>query len=406
MNGLALLTTSVTAIAQDYQDYATEVRRKLHQIPELAWEEEQTIAYLLNEIAQFNILSSIQLSIHHRVGGFFVDVDIAPHFPRLLFRADLDALPIEEALDIPYRSQFKNRMHACGHDCHAAMLLAALKALCERDLPLTSNLRLVFQRAEEIGPEKSGGKTLVHEGVCADIFEVYGLHIGTTLESGVFFSRPNELLANTALIQFEISCSGGHVMRPHLGTNAIDVQAEICLALRGFERKVLDPSDVALFIPSMSEAAIANNIRPNFLKMTYAFRSFLRNDKKKQFIQAVRNKIENIIAGFATTRLESFFVSDGYPILANDPQNVAMVKTMLESHQMQTELSLPLFAGDDFAYYLLHSPGSYWMLGAKTGNGQDHHTPDFNPDESILHKGIAFWLLLATQPNAQALKSS
>ena len=156
---------SVHSLAQEYSDYTIALRRHIHQYPELGWEEDKTISMLMNEIEQVKIESTLDFEVHHRLGGFFIDVNIDPSLPRILFRADLDALPIDEKTDLPFASKFPNRMHACGHDCHAAMLMGAFKALARGTLPLKSNLRLVFQRAEELGPTRSGGRTLGQEGV-------------------------------------------------------------------------------------------------------------------------------------------------------------------------------------------------------------------------------------------------
>lgn len=394
----ALLTHSnVKQLAKDYQEYARYIRRFLHQYPELAWNEERTLTFLLQEIQKYKALSPLQIDIHEKFAGFYVDVTIDKNLPRLLFRADCDALPIQEETHLEYASKNPGVMHACGHDFHCAMLLAAFRAIVEHQLPLSHNLRFVFQRAEEIGNEKSGGKIFVQEGVCAGVAEAFALHIITSFESGVFYTKPNELMANTTLIDFEVECKGGHVMRPYLGSNAIDIQTELALALRGFDRLHLEPTDPVTFIPSFSQSGVANNVRPNHLKMTYAFRNFLRLDKRRQFVEAVENKVSSVVSSFKDAKLSAFRIIDGYPVLSNDPEQTKLSTQMLQYANLPVQPSPLLFAGEDFAYYLQQTPGSYWCLGAMQGEKQDHHTPSFNPNEDVLHLGVAFWLLLATE---------
>ncbi|MDN3504796.1 MAG: M20 family metallopeptidase [Rhabdochlamydiaceae bacterium] len=395
MFSAAAIDIDLVSLAKQQQEYARNIRRHLHQYPELGWEENQTIAYLLSEIATFSVDHRYELTIHEKVGGFFVDLDIDSSFERDLFRADLDALPIEENSGLLFSSKVKGVMHACGHDFHAAMLLAALKVIVSGELPVTKNLRFVFQRAEEVGSNRSGGKTLVHEGVCADISQVYALHISSIFDCGTFYARENEALANNATISFSIECQGGHVMSPNLGSNAIDIQTEITSALRGFESRFFPPTEVVAFVPTFSSAGIAQNIRPNQLTMSYAFRNFLRTDKKRAFIKAAYKKIEHIVSGFEDASLTSFETTKGYPTLSNDRDSIVHVKNRLQQINQHIETSPLLFAGEDFSYYLQQASGSYWILGAKTGKGQDHHTSSFNPSEEVLWQGIAFWLSLA-----------
>ena len=381
--------------AQTYNDYAIEIRRKIHAYPELAWEEEQTIALLIEEIEKFHPHSHVDLNIVHLEGGFYVDVNYADHLKRLIFRADIDALPIKEATHLPYSSQVEGKMHACGHDCHAAMLLAALKVICENPLPLSNNLRFVFQRAEEVGPERSGGRSLCNEGICDDISEVFALHVSTLLEGGTFSSRSGAMMANTTTFSFTIDCSGGHVMRPHHGDNAIDIQTDINIALRGLERKLLDPTEPCCFVPSISNAGVGSNIRPNHLEMTYAFRSFTSPQERERFAHAVKQKVKAVLSSYETAKLTQFFTSEGYPVLVNDPIATDQVYQIMQAAHFKTDETPTLFCGEDFAYYLNERKGGYWILGVSQNGGQDHHTPHFNPDDSYLWMGIAFWLHLA-----------
>lgn len=382
-------------IAKYFETNVLNYRHAFHAIPELGWQEVKTLTLLESILHSIIKSSHMDLEIVHKEGGIWIDYTIDPNLPRVLFRADIDGLPITEETGLPYSSQHKGVMHACGHDCHTAMLLTAFKAIAEGYVLPSTNIRFVWQRAEEFANQRSGGEKLVQEGVCKGIDTVYALHISATEEPGVFSSRPTTFLANSALFKFEIQCSGGHVMRPNLGSNAIDILSDILHSLKGFERLMFEPHEPIAFVPSVAKAGIATNIRPNTAEFCFAFRNFLRQEEKHRFLKAVKEKIERITGDYPTASLSSFEYFEGYPVLENNPNSYHFVRNLLKDAGLSTKVSNLVFAGEDFSYYLREVPGCFWSLGAKQGAGWDHHTPKFNPDERYLWQGVAFWLSLA-----------
>jgi len=389
----------ILSLSRDNQEFTAEMRHRLHAIPELKWEEEKTLSFIEEEIEKLLQQSKIPMELHKREGGIYVDVNLNPKSKRLLFRADIDALPIKEQTGLSFHSKHEGMMHACGHDCHAAMLLGALKALAEGTIVPLYNLRLVWQRAEEIGPQQSGGSRLVEEGILEGVSFCYALHISSTEDYGTFISRPGYFMCQAGQLKIEIECSGGHVMRPELGSNAIDIMTDIHIGLRGFELRKLGPNEIISFVPSISKAGTACNIRPGTGEMWYAIRNFLTKERLDEFIAAIKYRIKLIIKGYPEARLATFIYYPGYPSLINDPENYSFIKSLIQDSGMKTTTIPFLFSGEDFSYYLENRVGSYWCLGAKKGERTDHHTATFNPDESILWRGVAFWLLIATAPH-------
>lgn len=382
-------------IAKYFESDVINYRHAFHAIPELGWEENKTLA-LLESILDGIIKKSVyNFEISRKEGGIWVDLTLDPFLPRVLFRSDIDGLPITEETNLSFSSKHKGLMHACGHDCHIAMLLGAFKAIAGGYIQPVTNIRFVWQRAEEFANQRSGGEKIVEEGVCDGITNVYGLHISSVADAGIFFSRPSIFLANSALIKFTIACSGGHVMRPNMGTSSIDVMVDILHSLRGFEKLMFEPHEHLVFVPSIANAGIATNIRPNHAKMCFAFRNFLKREEKHRFITAVKDKIELITRGYQTAYLSDFQYFEGYPVLQNDPENYQFVKNHLTQSGFKTAVSNLIFAGEDFSYYLQKVPGSFWTLGARQGLAWDHHTSKFDPDESYLWQGVAFWLYLS-----------
>jgi amidohydrolase len=386
----------VLSLCYDTQEFIANIRHQLHEIPELAWEEEKTLSLIEKEIKTILLKSKLSIKLYRKTGGIYVDIDLNDKAKRLLFRADIDGLPIQEETNLPFSSKHPGMMHACGHDCHAAMLLGALKLIGEERVRPLYNLRLVWQRAEEIGMAISGGSSMVKEGVLEGISHAYGLHISSRHKPGTFFSRPGPLASQPGHLYMDIKCSGGHVMHPEIGSNAIDIMTDIHISLRGFALRALGPNEMISFVPSVSKAGSACNIRPGYGTLCYAVRNFLSNERLETFIYQIQKRVEAIIDSYPEARLSSFIYEPGYPSLINDPKSYLFVKHLLNDLEIETLEIPPAFAGEDFSYYLQKSPGSYWVLGAMNQKPIDHHTAVFNPDETVLFKGTAFWLLLAT----------
>ncbi len=388
-------TLDVLELAQGAQDYMVEVRRFLHMYPELSWKEDNTISFIKSEIVKHLKNYKGSSSLTEKKGGLILDLNISPEFDRILFRADVDALPIQEETNLSFSSQVPNVMHACGHDCHAAMLLGALKVITSKNLEIKHNIRFIFQRAEEVPFVTSGGESLVKDGIMKNISRAYALHISSKDELGVLRSKPGPMMANCTTICFEIKCMGGHVMCPESGSNAIDVMTDIHNYLKGFALRAIGPKERVSFVPAVSNSGTAANIMPEYAKATYAFRNYLKEDIKNDFLQNLKKRIQAIASTYQDACLHSFDVFDGYPVLVNDYDSFSYVDALLQTNNFKTSLSREVFAGEDFAYYLKKVKGSYWSLGAKQGKCYGHHTSLFNPDEEAFSKGAAFWLLLA-----------
>jgi amidohydrolase len=382
--------------AKKFESYVIDVRRDLHKIPELSWQEEKTLDYIRRELQEIATQSRFPLHIEERKGGIWVDLDIDPSYKRLLFRADIDALPIQEETGLPFASRHPGCMHACGHDTHTAMLLGACKAIVTGDLPLVHNIRFVWQRAEENAWTTSGGEVLASEGVCDGVDAAYALHIGATFEAGRFYSKPGVGLANAAHLNIEIRCPGGHTMHPHGGANAIDVATDIHLALRGLPLRIVGPLHPVSFVPTMSQSGSAPNIMPNKAVLFYSLRNILSESDRDRLVEAIREKVASVTKTYGGTAVSDFTFYPGFPPLINDPDAYAATRDTLEGHRLKTGLAEITFAGEDFAYYLKKRPGAFWTLGARQGEAWDHHTSLFNPDERQFVKGVEFWLALAT----------
>ncbi|KAL6049506.1 putative N-acyl-L-amino acid amidohydrolase [Balamuthia mandrillaris] len=443
------------AAARSVEGYAIEVRRHIHRNPELRWEEDQTLAYLHHQIDRLclgkrqDLLVDVQT---HWRGGLVVDVThrqyrhqqtdtdtgSANRRRRVLLRADVDALPIQETEDDGREtvSQRAGVMHACGHDAHAAMLLAAFSLIVREAEGEGSScpaewffqhhdFRFVFQRAEEnpgSAPQpKSGGQTLVEEGVCGAaasdepqgevIDSVCGLHVVSTEQSGVFFSQKGACMANSDRLKLVIRSSGGHAAKPHQGVNALRVAHAIQSSLDSFVARRLGPSEPCSLEPTILRAGQGSNIMPSTAELWYGVRTLLPEKERLQFFDRLEEEVRKVVDTFCTSTSSTERVAVeierilGHPMLWNDEKHVREVMQGLKEVGESVEERSPfLMGGEDFAWYLRKRPGSFWFLGAgpqpREGKGQKkeevakeeegkgeerryppHHAPMFDIDE-------------------------
>lgn len=381
--------------AEAMSEYAISIRRKIHQTPELRWKEDQTLKMIEAEVreAMKNNKNGPRATIEMRFTGGLV-IDVQGEGASRLFRADVDALPLTEATAVPYKSKTAGVMHACGHDAHAAMLLATLKAIIEGRVHPKRSLRFVFQRAEENPIDESGGARLVREGILDGVDEVYGLHVSQSSPPGTLLSRSGPILANSDRFKVKITCSGGHVANPEKGINAIDIVSDIHVSMRGFDRRFLGALEPCALVPSVSNAGLAPNSMPAEAELWYSVRHYLSPERRDGFSAAIRKQVETVVSNYSGAKAEYEYMK-GHPALINAPEVFERTSVLLKNAGLKVEEHRQDFAGDDLAYYLQKRPGAYWALGVHKDGGGGLHTPKFDMDENALKTGILFWMLLS-----------
>ena len=378
--------------------YIINVRNHIHQNPELRWEEENTIAFILSKLKEIRIDPSLELKILPMDGGLVIDLlrTGSSHEDRRLFRADLDALPIQEETGLPFASKTNGKMHACGHDVHPAMLLGALKLLAEGGIKPVHNIRFVFQQAEENPITLSGGATLVGSGVLENVSDVHMLHVWPDAMPGTFLSRPGAMLANSDRVKVSIQTTGGHVAYPNQGSSAADIATDILMAMRGFGERFFEPGEQYSFLPAIIQVGKASNVRPGEGELWFSARNFRFEDGRDNFAKAIKERIKAVVLGYPDAVVDVEYVR-GHPMLFNTEEDVSRVGELLRKFGMTVEEIRPSSGGEDFAHYLKQRTGSAWMIGVGQKGSGPIHSSTFNPDEKAFTNGVAFWLLLATQ---------
>ena len=378
--------TDIHSQAQALLPRCIEDRRWLHQHAELSFQEFETAAYIEKALEE---IPGLTLS---RPTATSVMAVLKTGRPGrcLAIRADIDALPIDEANQLPYRSCNQGAMHACGHDGHAAILLNAVRLLAARREELAGELRFIFQHAEETPP--GGAVEVIRAGVLEGVDEVFGLHLTSTLPTGKFGVCSGVLTSATDRFEIEITGKGGHSSMPQECVDPIVVGAQIIMGLQTVLSRSIKPSDMAVLSVCQANAGSAYNIIPGSMHLTGSVRSY--DEAVRQTAEQRIRAISQGIGQAAGARVEVDYIR-GYDSIYNDPALTQWAKELITRQfgpEAVQELA-PIAPGDDFCYYDQVCPGFFLELGAADpakGSDAPHHNARYRLDEDALAYGLEY----------------
>ena len=391
-------------------------RRHLHQHPELSFREEATTEYILNILSK---IPGLEIRRPAATGCIAVLKGTAPDKPvtqatdsgnaadagllhsgrqnhphAILLRADIDALPIQEENDLPYRSVCDGVMHACGHDGHTAMMLAAAKILAAHRDELRGEVHFLFQHAEELPP--GGAAELAKLGIMNGIDELYGLHLSSSFPTGSFGVRPGALTSATDRFDIRILGKGGHSAFPETTVDPIVIAGQVITQFQTIVSRRIRAVEPAVVSICQIQAGSAYNIIPGEVSLIGSTRTF--SEKTREQMPVI---MEQIVKGLCDSAGASydFRFSLGYASVVNDKELTGHCRREIAQwFGPDSVLDIdPLMPGEDYSALQTHCPGFFVELGARSeekGITAPHHNSRYLLDEDALTYGLQYWVNL------------
>lgn len=363
-------------------------RHDLHRHPELLYEVHRTAGIVADRLRSFGV-DEVATGIG-RTGVVGVIRGRAAG-PVVGLRADMDALPIEEASGKPYASQTPGLMHACGHDGHTAMLLGAARHLAETR-NFSGTAVVIFQPAEEGG---AGGKAMIADGLMErfGIETVFGMHNLPGLPVGHFAIRPGPLLASTDEFKIEIAGRGGHAALPHQAIDPIVAGAAVVGALQTVVSRGVNPTDAAVLTVTRFNAGTGSNIIPDIARLSGTVRAL--HPETRDFVERrLREVVERTAAAHGATATVAY--RRNYPVTVNHPQQTALAARVAAEVAGEGKVDTdapPIMGAEDFAYMLEARPGAFIFIG--NGDTPGLHSPAFDFNDEIIPLGCSYWVRVA-----------
>lgn len=398
-----IFSPELQTLIESVEEKVIEWRRDIHQHPELGNREFRTAALVADHLRSLGI--EVQTDVAHT--GVVGVLRGGEPGPVVALRADMDALPVTERVDIPYaskvRSVFNGQevgvMHACGHDTHVAMLMGTAEVLAQYRENLKGTVKFLFQPAEEGPPEgeEGGAELMVKEGVLInpDVDVVFGIHINSQLEIGHISYTPGGTMASADDFRILVKGVQTHGAYPWNGADPIVASAQIISALQTIvSRRVTLIENPAVVTVGMIRGGVRSNIIPEEVEMLGTMRA-LHPDDRLEIIDHMHQIIENTARAMGVTATLTLPVTTSYPVTYNDVDLTNRMVPVIEAIAGAERVSLrkPVMGAEDFSFFSQEVPGLFLFLGGRPSDIQEHeaaahHTPDFFIDDSQLNLGV------------------
>ena len=369
-------------LVADQKDLIIQLRRDLHRIPETAYTEKKTSAYIAN------YLNNLKLEVKTGIARYGVVglMKTGRPGPTLMIRADMDALPLKENTGLAFASEHEGAMHACGHDAHMAMVLGTATVFNTLKDEISGNIKFLFQPAEE-GP--GGAEPMIKAGVMESPKVDYsiGCHVWPDIPEGTIGVRPGPFMAAMDRFDIKIKGKGGHGAMPHLSVDALEVGTQVVNALQRIVSRQMDPLEPTVVTIGTFHAGTAFNIIPPEAEMSGTTRTFnpdIWNSWEARIAKVVRGVCDSMGCDFELK------FSKGYPVTINDASMAEIVRGCAAKVVGEDRVVVPrkTLGGEDFAYYLQRSQGCYFALGVGRDGAVPVHNPAFDFNEDVMLLGM------------------
>jgi len=378
-------------LVSEHKDLIINTRRDLHRIPETAYTEKKTSAYIADYLNKEGLDVQTNIAQYGVVGL----MNTGRSGPTLMIRADMDALPLKEDTGLAFASEHDGVMHACGHDSHMTMVLGAATVLNKIKNELNGTIKFLFQPAEE-GP--GGAKPMIDAGVMDNPKVDYsiGCHVWPQLPEGTIGVRSGPFLAAMDRFDLKIIGKGGHGAMPHLCVDALEVGTQVVNALQRIVSRHMDPMEPTVVTVGSFHAGTAFNIIPGEAQLSGTTRTF---DQK--FWESSQQRVEKIIRGVCESMGADFELNYAfaYPPTINDEFMAEVVSRCAAMVVGKENIREPAktMGGEDFSFYAQKSKGCFFFLGVGREGGAPVHHPEFDFKEELMLLGVETYCRIALE---------
>ncbi len=360
-------------------------RRELHAHPELPWEEFETTKRIARELDK--------LGIEYRLTeptGVIAEIEGGKPGKTVALRGDIDALPILELSDIPYKSQHEGKMHACGHDTHTAMLLTAARVLNEIKADLPGTVRFIFQPAEEIA---EGAKAMVAQGAMENVDNVFGMHIWTVMPAGKISCEAGPRMASADIVKIHFKGKGGHGSLPNQCVDAAVVASSFVMNVQAAVSRETHPLDAAVVSIGKMEVGTRFNVIAENAYLEGTVRTFSLEDRDR-IRDAIHRFAEQTAAMYGATATIDYHYGT-LPVINDEKSSALAMEVITQQFGYDAIMAdRPTTGGEDFSFYTEKAPGCFVFLGTANPEADSewaHHHGRFNVDETTLKQGAELY---------------
>ncbi|MGG1599505.1 amidohydrolase [Paenibacillus naphthalenovorans] len=371
--------------AEQIERKIVDIRRHLHQYPELSHEEFETTAYIRKLLEDAGIRIAAQYTLKT---GLIAEVGGLQGGPVIALRADIDALPIQEDTGLPFASRIPGKMHACGHDFHTAVILGAAFLLKEKEHELPGTVRLVFQPAEE---KAAGAEKVLRSGALEGVRAIYGMHNKPDLPVGTIGIRPGPLMAAADGFFVELEGIGSHAAVPEASVDPVVAVAHLVTALQSIVSRNVSPLESAVISVTRLNTGTTWNVIPETAVLDGTVRTF-DEEVRTRVVERFGEVVNGVAAAYGTKANLRWI--QGPPPVNNDADLAEAARRTAERLGIAVVTPKPSPAGEDFAFYQKRIPGFFAFIG--TSGPKEWHHPAFDVDERALFISASYFAELAS----------
>ena len=379
------MKNEIEALIREVNGDVVRWRRHIHAHPDLSFHEKPTADYIANELAAIpglTITRPLENSVIVVLKGAFSG-------PTLALRADMDALPLDEASHETFSSTKPGVMHACGHDAHSAMLMGAVKVLSQLRDKLHGSVKFIFQPAEEVPP--GGARELVELGVVDDVDAIFGLHMAPHYPTGKIVFKPGVYVASSDNFDIKIYGKGGHGSMPQSCIDPVTIGAEVVTSMQHIVARNIDPLKTPVVTIATFQSGDSYNVIPDTARLAGTVRT--HDAQVREQVQILIKRIVDGVVSAHGARSEIHW-QPGYAVGYNHETTNAIAQEMIQQHFAEGTLEIatdPLFGSEDFSSYQQKVPGTFLFVGCgnkKKDSEWNLHNPRFRIDEDVFAIGV------------------